>query len=130
MCALIGARLGLGPGEEQTIEMVLRRRLDYLDLDPAGVRQFAHDMAQLHVLSRQRLRMLSFMSPVYERLKLSDGGNSLAQLLRHGEDRLVSTYLLGSDFFVNGADTARPVKYLGLLDARHACGNPFARAVV
>lgn len=127
---LAAGRLLLGPREEQAIAMVVLRRLDYLHLDPDGVQQFARDMARLHVISRSRLRALAFISPVYTHFALSEGQSALAGVLRHGEDRLVSTFLISSDFFAQGADTARTVKYLGLLDPRHACGNPFARPAI
>jgi hypothetical protein len=42
-------------------------------------------------------------------------------------DGFASTYLLSSDFFVNGADAGQLVRYLRLYDPVRACGNPFAR---
>jgi hypothetical protein len=115
-------------GNESAIEMVVRKRLDYLTLDPDGVRRFAHDIAALHVISRLRTGLLLGIGPIYTRFSLSSGNNAAAHTLRHGEDRIVSCYLISSDFFINGADESRVVKYLGMLDPLHACGNPFARS--
>jgi hypothetical protein len=110
-----------------TFAMVVRRRLDYLKLEPEGVRRFAQDMVALHVISTTRMHVLSEFKSVYARFPLSAGDNMLAYKLRHGEDRIVSSYLISSDFFINGADESRLVKYLGILDPRRACCNPFAR---
>jgi hypothetical protein len=109
------------------IQMIVRKRLDYLTLDPQGVQKFAQDMAALHVISKPRIQTLSLIRPAYAQFSLSSGHSRFAYLLRHGEDRIVSTYLISSDFFINGADETRVVKYLGLLDPRIACSNPFAR---
>ena len=113
----------------EVIAMILRRRLDYLELDPDGVRQFARDIATLNVISRSRLYLLAVIAPAYSHFSLSSGHSNIAYALRHGEDRIVSTYLISSDFFINGSDTTRVVRYLGMLDPLRACGNPFARRV-
>jgi hypothetical protein len=114
--------------DADTIAMVVRKRLDYLKLDPAGVQRFASDMAALHVISSARMHVLSSITPLYIRFPLSSGDNTLADKLRHGEDRIVSSYLISSDFFANGADESRTVNYLGMLDPLRACGNPFAQS--
>jgi hypothetical protein len=117
-----------GASDQDLIAMVVRRRLDYLKLEPHGVQRFARDMAGLEVVSKARMHLISGIRPIYVRYPLSSGHNAVAYKLRHGEDRIVSTYLLSSDFFLNGASEAREVNYLGMLDSRRACGNPFARS--
>jgi hypothetical protein len=116
-----------GANVVDVIQMIVRKRLDYLALDPEGLERFAHDMAALHINSKARLQTVSFLRPAYVRFPLSSGHNRFAYLLRHGEDRIVSTYLISSDFFVNGMNESRVVSYLGLPDPLRACGNPFAR---
>ena len=116
--------------DEDIIEMVVRKRLDYLKLDPEGVHRFARDMAAIRSVSRARLKMLAGIKPIYTHFHLSDNNNSLSDLLRHGEDRIVGSYLISSDFFLSGADESRVVNYLGLLDPSRPCGNPFARHVM
>jgi hypothetical protein len=113
--------------DEDAIAMVVRRRLDYLKLDPEGLRRFSRDLAAKHVISSAKFHLLSGIRPVYTRYPLSSGSNRLAYLLRHGEDRIVSNYLISTDFFIKGSDETRVVQYLGLIDSRRACGNPFAR---
>lgn len=115
---------------ESTIEAIVRKRLDYLKLDPDGVRRFAKDAAALHNVSNFRMHMIGGLAPIYSRYAMSSGHNSLAYLLRHGEDRIVGSYLISSDFFTNGADMTRVVHYERMLDPRRACGNPFARSPV
>jgi hypothetical protein len=117
-----------GPNEEESIAMVVRRRLDYLTLDLEGLRRFSRDMAALHAISSARMHLIWGTRLIYSRFRLSSGNNALAFMLRHGEDRIVSTYLISSDFFVNGTDERQVVNYLGLPDPRRACGNPFARS--
>ena len=114
--------------DEEAILMVLRKRLDYLKMDPAGMRAFATDLASRRLLSSTRLRLMMSFGPWYRRADLN-GQGFLAVAIRHGEERIVSNYLLSSDFFINGADQTRVVKYLGFYDPLHACSNPFARFV-
>jgi hypothetical protein len=115
--------------DEDVIAMVIQERLPYLKLDPQGVKQFASDMAALKSLSRTRMRLLRMIRPLYQRFELSAAENAIAYRLRHGEERIVSLYLLSTDFFINGADESRVVNYIGLLDRRRPCSNPFARLV-
>jgi hypothetical protein len=115
--------------DEDVIAMVVKQRLAYLKLDPAGLRRFASDLAERRIVSRGRMQLLRLIQPVYQRFELSASDNVAAYKLRHGEERIVSRYLLSSDFFINGADESRVVNYLGLLDGRRACSNPFARLV-
>jgi hypothetical protein len=116
--------------DEDIIEMVVRKRLDYLKLEPEGVRRFARDMVALHTVSRARLKILAGIKPIYTRFDLSAGDNWLSNLLRHGEDKIAASYLICSDFFTNNADETRQVQYAGLLDPLRACSNPFARRMV
>ncbi len=44
------------------------------------------------------------------------------------EERICTAFLMSSDFFKNGADESRPVRYLALYEpTRIGCANPFAR---
>jgi hypothetical protein len=114
--------------DQDAIEMVIRKRLDYLKLDDAGVKAYARDLASRQVVSSSRLHVLNAIAPVYSRFSLSSGASFVANAIRHGEERITSSYLMSSDFFLNGADESRVVKYLGYLDSRRGCSNPFARS--
>jgi hypothetical protein len=73
--------------------------------------------------------MIGGMRPIYTRYALSSADNALSHMLRHGEDRIVASYLISSDFFTSGADVTRVVHCEGLLNPGRACGNPFARLI-
>jgi hypothetical protein len=107
--------------------IVIRKRLDYLSLDEQGLHQFAIDMSARKQLSAGKLRLIPALGPLY--FQLSQGHNGVADNLHHGEERLVSVYLLSTDFFANGADESRVVKYMGMYDPLRACGSPFARPI-
>ena len=115
--------------QEDAIMLVLRKRLDYLKLDPQGMRAFAADLVSQHLLSPIRLKLIGAAAPLYRRLGLN-GHDALQETIRHGEERVVSNYLLSSDFFLLGSDERRTVHYLNFFDALRACSNPFARPVV
>ena len=112
--------------DEQAFVTVVRTRLDYLKLDLDGVDAFARDMAARHVISNSRLRFLNIVTPLYVHVQLSPNSR-FGSALRHGEERIVTNYLLSSDFLINGADESRVVRYLGYYDPMRACGNPFAQ---
>jgi hypothetical protein len=131
VAGLAGLRY-LTSNEEDGIVAVLRKRLDYLVLDEPGVRAFAADLAAHNNVRGSKLRLIDATEPVYSRLPTPANAPSstLAHKLEHGEARIVSLYLLSSDFFANGADETRPVRYVSYydpMDRVRPCGNPFAR---
>ncbi len=106
----------------------LRRRLAYLRLEEEGLVQFARDF-QEGLSARRRRRaawagMLGLAQVHANLLSLLPGTSGLRQF----ENEIVTAFLLASDFFFNGADESRPLRYIGLLDPyRRPCANPFAR---
>lgn len=123
---LVALRLGLSTPEDAVV-LVLRKRLAHLTLDDAGVRAFAADFTASGKVARSKLRLVAAMSPLYHWLPADE---NTPNAVRHGEERVVTAYLLSSDFFTNGADETQVVGYQGLFDpwARPvACQNPFAR---
>jgi hypothetical protein len=122
---------GLGRyGLQSQIASMLGRRLYFLKLDPDGVRQFAKD---------QTAALLGKKIPTWNRLKyhfLAGGAASFKRFYRSAdsrsrkarmEDGIISSYLLSSDFFTNGMDESRTVRYVIYYDAARPCQNPFAR---
>ena len=119
--------------DEDAIIAVLKKRLDYLSLDENGLRVFARDLVAQNIISSNKLRVLDFAGPVYTQLALTSHGNALTRAIRHGEERIVTQYLLSSDFFQNGADETRKVRYYRYYDpARNPrpCSTPFARSIM
>ena len=128
VCGLVGWRYASSTDDDAIVKVV-HKKLDYLKLDEAGVRQFARDLATAKIISSPRLRIIDAAGPLYTRSALV-GNNKFDNAIRHGEDRVVTQYLLSSDFFSNGADERRTVRYLHYYDPMIACGNPFARPVI
>jgi hypothetical protein len=114
--------------DQHAIIKVLRKKLHYLRLDEAGMHRYAADIAQLGIVSSLRLHVIDAADGLYVRHTLNPD-HALGRALRHGEDRVVTQYLISSDFFINGADKSRTVNYLGYYDPMVACNNPFARPV-
>lgn len=127
-CGLLGLRIALSR-DESAIAKVVYKRLPYLRLDDEGVRQFARDIKEQHVASSLRLHLIDAAGGLYTGSAMSEH-NKVNDALHHGEDRIVGQYLLSSDFFRNGADETRTVRYMGYYDPMVPCNNPFARTMV
>jgi hypothetical protein len=127
-CGLIGWKFARST-DEAAIVKVLHKKLGYLKLDAEGVQRFARDLTASKTVSSARLRIIDAAGPLYTGSRLT-ADNTLDNGIRHGEDKVVTDFLLSSDFFKNGADQTRTVHYLGLYDPMIACGNPFARPVI
>jgi|SRR5208282_4466916 len=127
-CGLVGWRFAVS-SEEAAIVKVLHKKLGYLKLDADGVQRFARELAASKTISSARLRIIDTAGPLYTGTALT-ASNMLYDGIHHGEDRVVTIFLLSSDLFKNGADQTRSVHYLGLYDPMIACGNPFARPVM
>ncbi|MFI4869038.1 MAG: hypothetical protein ACHQDD_06760 [Steroidobacterales bacterium] len=128
VCGLAGLRFAVS-SDQAAIVKIVHKKLGYLKLDAAGVQRFAHDLAATHSISSTRLRTTDALGPLYS-VPAFSGNNKLDNAIRHGEDRVVTLYLLSTDFLKNGADQNRTVCYQHLYDPMIACGNPFARPVI
>ena len=138
LAATVGGIAALTPwrfsrgSEEDAVIAVLRKRLDYLMLDELGLRAYARDLVDRQIVSSTKLRLIEVAAPIYTHLDVSSYENVLSQVVRHGEERVASLYLLSSDFFLEGADETRIVRYRSYYDPIHqprACKNPFARPI-
>jgi hypothetical protein len=129
--ALVGA-VGLRYGfssDSAAIAKIIRKRLSYLRIDEAGLQQFAADGVRQKLAKSLRVRTIDAMGDLYFHMTLSPQSR-LGDKVRHTEDRVVTQFLLSSDFFINNADKNRTVRYLGYYDPMVACSNPFARPAV
>jgi hypothetical protein len=104
----------------------LRRGLGDLAVDPQDVDRFvAEFLASRPGSDRFLLGFVGIAAPL---LPVIAWLPAARRELRRAEDRIVSRFLLGSDFFRKGSDRSRRVRYLGLWDPYQApCANPFAR---
>src|SRR5208283_3515170 len=111
---------------EQVIVDVVRKRLSYLKLDEAGVQAFARDAVAVNLVASPKLRAFAAVGLLHANAQV-DRFN--IQAIRHGEERIVSSYLLSTDFFQTGADETRTVNYLGMYNPFRSapCLNVFAR---
>ena len=117
---------------ESQIVSHVRRRLGFLKLDEAGLRAFARDqvaqvLAKRPTWSRLQYHVLSLFTSSASRYDRSSDRRSRLERITDG---FAQTYLLSSDFFTQGADPARVVRYVGFYDPLAGCGNPFARRVL
>ena len=125
--------VGLGRvATESEIVSHVRRRLSFLRLDEAGVRAFARDqistlLAKRPTWVRWKYHFLHIFAKSFSRF---DSSNDKRSRVERMVDNLASTYLLSSDFFLNGADESRVVQYVRFYDPMRPCGNPFARPVI
>jgi hypothetical protein len=85
---------------------ILREKINYLYLSEADLVAFAQDFK-------------------------SKAGQKLLELLENNSEQLeyeaTTQFLMSTDFFWNGADETRPVKYLVYYDPYKGCTSPFAR---
>ncbi|HUN91826.1 MAG TPA: hypothetical protein VMU33_07205 [Burkholderiaceae bacterium] len=120
------------------IVAILHRRLAFLKLDDADLHAFAKDqidtlLAKRPTWNRWKYHFHELVSPssgtqFAPQVALQAGQPAPARSRREQiEDSLVSTFLMSSDFFSQGADESKPVRYQGFYDPMRACGNPFAR---
>jgi hypothetical protein len=129
VAAAVGV-VGIAPSvTESQIVSHVRRRLSFLKLDEAGLRAFAHDqvaalLAKRPTWNRMKYHFLAIFTNSFSRYDRSNDRRSRTERMTDG---FASTYLLSSDFFVNGGDAAQVVRYLSLYDPLRPCGNPFAR---
>ena len=124
VASLFAVRLGLAR-PETAITTIIRRQLAYLTLSDADVESFARDLAATSKTSPGKMRLIAAMAPLYRLLPVGGGGPAS---IRYGEERIVSEFLMSSDFFINGSDVGKPVHYLGLYDPwkpGNACRQPF-----
>lgn len=122
---LLGLALGLAGGSlvwralrrreprASAIAKVLEVNLGYLQVREEDRERFARDFAAVAKMAEARLANRDRWS-----------GARLEAL----EERICSSFLMSSDFFKNGADESRPVRYLALYEPPTVgCTNPFAR---
>jgi hypothetical protein len=123
--------IGIGPvAARSQVASLVRKRLNFLKLDEAGLQQFAHDqvaslLAKRPTWNRWKYHFLTIFTKQFSQY----GGysNDKRTRVQRMADNLSTLYLLSSDFFVNGADESRTIEYTGLYDSLVPCSSPFAR---
>lgn len=111
--------------ETDITEAILKRRLGGLKIDPQAFKIFSNEMIEHRKSYAKQLKVLGMFSGL---LSLLTPYNFLpmGHPIRRLENYSVSNFLLATDFFQNGADINREVKYLGFYDPyKRPCVNFF-----
>jgi hypothetical protein len=97
-------------------------------MDPADLEKFAADFQNIISARRRYLGSWSgLMTPLYAIVDIFDLTPFSADF-KSFEEFAVTQFLLSSDFFENGANLNKPVKYISLYDPYETgCDNPFAK---
>jgi hypothetical protein len=106
---------------------IIRKKLGYMKIDDSELKRFARDYQNT---MSEKLRLIGSWSgmlrPLYTLLDIHKI-TPYSDQFKGFEEFTVTLFLLSSDFFLNGADLNRPVKYEALYDPYESgCGNPFA----
>ena len=110
------------------IVAILRKNLHYLKLDEAGLIAFAQDFLanQPNFVNSRNMDLLDLARPFYiysDLFEITPASDELHRV----EERMVTQFLMSTDFFWNGANESRPIMYLGYYTPyKQVCGNPFA----
>lgn len=99
---------------EDVAARLIKKELSFLTLDPDGVASFVSDFSKnKNTPYRLIVKGYSILG-----VRSSQSGKI---------NQLVSTYLLSTDFFANGMDEQRTVRYAGLYDPyTRPCAHPFS----
>ncbi len=125
-------RFRLKPGDcRSVIAAILKRRLNYLNLDREGLHDFAgeiHDTLDPYI--RERLAQCSLFLPVFGLFDSWAMSGGMRTVYLGLATPLVTRYLLSTGFFPRGGaspDMTIPLKYVpGSALSLQVCGNPWA----
>lgn len=101
--------------ETDIIVAILRNRLHPLKIEVEIFKQFSVEYIETRKEYADRLRFLGTFAELFSVItpyQLLPKGHPWRRM----ENNIVSTFLLSTDFFQNGARTDIPVKYLGFYD--------------
>ena len=108
------------------IVAILKKRLDYLNVDDSDLQNFASDFQRIISPKRRYLgSWAGIISPIYSVVDVFDA-MPYSKEFRSFEEFAVTLFLLSSDFFHHGADLKRKTRYAKLFDPyENGCDNPF-----
>jgi hypothetical protein len=118
------AVLPLAP--ELRLRRLLRTRLDYLQIPDEVIEAFTKDF----IADAESGRFQYFSSTSYLAQRVVYGMNIFTDRLPifRFERLVISAFLLSTNFFRDGADVHKPLRYVGYNHPyRGGCVNPFAR---
>lgn len=115
------------PGYQDLIIAAIKKRLSYLTLDQEGVKAFARDYSQKYKKNKLKLVAIDLTVILNETFPWIE---SLDRKVTSYEDFIIAKFLKSSDFFRNGSNENKLVKYMGLDYSnpyKVVCNNVFAR---
>jgi hypothetical protein len=108
-------------GYSSWIRLILQRALPGYELEPEGLDQF---VAAYHARKKWKSKRMRAYAAIEHVIDINWAlPTDMAEDVEDEERRIVSEFLLGSDFFQNYPDGAKIVTYAGLPEA---CVSPFA----
>lgn len=112
----------------RAIRAVVRARLGRLRLVGSDHHEFARMMAEAVDSEAERgLRIVASLGPLYPGV-VRWLSRRVGDDVRALEDQVVTRFLLSTDFFQQGMDADRVVRFRAFYDpGRTVCGNPLAR---
>lgn len=122
----LGGRWWIGASPAAYVRGLILDRLPYLTLAPGTLEAFLRDMAEYERPSGNQ-RFATLFGLHLARGVTALAGGSFQEKLSYYETQLVTLFLMSSDFFQNGEDDSKPVRYRALADPYvSACSNPIA----
>ncbi|MBU2986853.1 hypothetical protein KO528_15920 [Saccharophagus degradans] len=125
-----GTFIGFNTNSYQDIvKEVIKTRLHYLKISKADLNKFAAAYAQEVAKSRTKVMLIDFS---YDCRTTDLCHQMVNDRINYFENYIVTYFLKSSDFFINGMNENKPVKYLSidLVDPyKSPCYNPFARLI-
>lgn len=109
------------------IKNVIRTRLGYLKISEEDLDKFAVDYQNVMYKSPAKVLMIDLS---YKCSHLNFCQKKIGERLDYFEGYVTHYFLKGSDFFMNGMDESKSVKYISvdMLDPyKSPCYNPFAK---
>lgn len=124
--ALVGGYVSWRNAKEgDVIVAILKRRLPWIQVNDGVFEQFSIELVNERRAFKKQLKLLGTMATLatfvtpYSLLPMGHP-------LRRIENYTVSNFLLSTDFFQNGADETKPVKYFGFYSPyKRPCANFF-----
>ena len=127
----LGGWLLFRKSRAQIMYEALRRELFYLKISEEDARRFAADLSRkMYIGSRfrgVRIHAYQLYATYYRTMNRQVTVQDVHLSYEKFNQFVVVNFLLSSDFFLNGANEAVPVRYKGLYDPGvHPCANPFS----
>lgn len=111
-----------------TINAIIRQELHYLQITDEDLKKFSEELKNAMLLSDLTLASWSgLLAPIYGNSKFLDYFSSTQGLKKQFAEYICTEFLLSSDFFQNGANTKKPVRYLKYYYLNLDACNPLAR---